>query len=448
MKIIQIKNQKSVFSKLLLEYYFKQWNIFIKRMFCKSSSITKHHLSFGSSSFFPRFSSSGKSEKVYLVGGKRTPFGKFGESLKDITPVELGVYATKATFQETKIKPEQIDHVILANVSPVTVDTLYGARHIALKSGCPIETPAYNVNRLCGSGIQAIVDAANMIRRGEAHAVIAVGTENMSMSPHLVYGSRFGTRFGPLKTVDMLMDSLTDTHANCPMALTAENLSVKFSVTREDCDKFGFRSHQFASRAYKENKLQGEIVSIPLKKGELTQDEQIRHEVTLAEMTKLKPTFKKDGVVTPGTASGIVDGAAAVLVASESFVSKNNLKPLAEIGEYAVVGVEPTLMGIGPSPAIKKLLAKIGRQLKDIDLVEINEAFAGQTLACVKDLNLDIERLNIWGGAVAIGHPLGASGVRLSLTLSRQLQTYNKKYGIASACIGGGQGIALFLTKV
>jgi acetyl-CoA acyltransferase 2 len=390
--------------------------------------------------------SSGK-EKVFLVHGRRTPFGKFGESLKEITPVDLAVFSTKAVLEDTKLKPDKIEHVIVGNVSPVTVDTLYAARHIALKSGLPIQTPAYGVNRLCGSGIQAIVDAANMVRRGDANAVIAAGTENMSMSPHLVYGGRFGTRFGPLKTVDMLMDSLTDSYVNCPMAITAENLATQFQISREECDQFGLRSHNLAAKAYKDGHLQGEVVNVPLKKGHLDKDEQVRFDATITDIAKLKASFKKDGVVTPGTASGIVDGAASVLVANETFVKRHNLQPLSEIGESSVVGVEPTIMGIGPSPAIKLLLNKMGKSLKDIDLVEINEAFAAQTLACVKDLGLNIEKLNVWGGAIAIGHPLGASGIRLALTLSRQLHAYNKKHGIVSACIGGGQGIALYLSK-
>jgi len=396
------------------------------------------------------FSSAVKGGKTFLVAGKRTPFGKFGESLKDLSPVDLSLIASKALLKETNLanKLEKIDHVILGNVIPATTDTLYGGRHLALKLGLPIHTPAYSVNRLCGSGIQGIVDASHMIQRGEASAVLVSGTENMSLTPHLVYGSRFGTKYGSLTTVDMLLDALTDKYANCPMAITAENLAEEFKITRNDCDKFGMRSHENASAAYKNNKLQGEIAPVQLKKSELSVDEHMRLKTSLEDMAKLKASFKKDGTVTPGTASGVVDGAASVLIASEEFCQKEGLKPIAEIGEYTVVGVEPTKMGIGPSPAIKKLLAKTGLTLKQIDLIEINEAFAAQTLACVKDLGIDINKLNIWGGAIAIGHPLGASGVRITNTLARQLKDTNGKLGIASACIGGGQGIALLLKSV
>jgi len=388
------------------------------------------------------------SGRVFLVAGKRTPFGKFGESLKDISPVELAVLASKAVLDETKISSKKIDHSIFANVCPSTTDTVYGGRHVLLKIGGKNETPAYNVNRLCGSGLQAIIDAANYIRRGEASLVLATGVENMSMIPHLVYGSRFGTRFGPLQTVDMLMDSLTDKHAGCAMAITAENLATDFKITREECDKFAFQSQTRAAKAYKEGLLQPEIVKVSLKKKEVVADEHVRKEVTLEELSKLKATFLEGGTVTAGTASGIVDGAGAVLIASEEFCQREGLTPLAEIGESAVVGVDPTRMGIGPSPAIKKLFQKTGLSLKDIDLIEINEAFAAQTLACVKDLGLDQAKLNIWGGAIAIGHPLGATGIRLALTLSRQLKHTKTKNGIASACIGGGQGIALHLKAV
>jgi len=301
---------------------------------------------------------------------------------------------------------------------------------------------------LCGSGIQAIVDASHLIKRGEAACVLASGTENMSLIPHLVYGSRFGTKYGSLQTVDMLMDSLTDQYVKAPMAITAENLAVKYGISREECDKFGIRSHENTTKAYSKGYLQGEVASIPLKKGELSKDEHFRSSVSMEEMTKLKASFKKDGVVTAGTASGIVDGAASVLIASEEFCNKEGLKPLAEIIGYSVAGVEPTLMGIGPVPAIRDLLAKTGYELKQIDLIEINEAFAAQTLSCVKELGIDINKLNIWGGAIAIGHPLGASGVRISLTLARQLRETKGKLGIASACIGGGQGIAILLKSV
>ena len=386
-------------------------------------------------------------ERVFLVQGKRTPFGKFGGSLKDITPVDLAVLASKALISEIKLDAHKIDQAILGNVVPSSTDTMYGGRHLALKLGCRQETPGLVLNRLCGSGIEAILSATRLIRLGEAHCVLAAGTENMSMVPHLTYGSRFGTKYGALKSVDMLLDALTDQYAQTPMGMTAENLAEKFEITRVQCDEFSYMSHVRAAKAYKEGLLQGEIVPVALRKGVCDRDEHLRDDASLDEMKSLKSTFKADGVVTAASASGIVDGAAAVIVASESFVKKEGLTPLAEIIDGHVVGVDPKIMGIGPSPAIKGLLAKNKMTMEQIDLFEINEAFAGQTLSCMKDTNISYEKLNIWGGAVALGHPLGASGIRISHTLARQLIHHKLNYGIASACIGGGQGIAILLKR-
>lgn len=387
-------------------------------------------------------------QKVYLVGGKRTPFGKFGGSLKDITPVDLAVHASKGMFSDMKLGPDQIDQVILGNVVPSSTDTMYGGRHLALKLNCKIETPGLCINRLCGSGIEAILQGARLIKNKEARAILASGTENMSMIPHLVYGSRFGTKYGPLKTVDMLLDALTDQYAGTPMGITAENLAEKFLVDRAQSDSYSLQSHAKAAAAYRAGHLSAEIVPIQLKKSLLSQDEHLRLEMNKDELEKLPTTFKKEGVVTAASASGIVDGAASVLVASGDFCQEHNLTPLAEIIAGEVVGVDPKIMGIGPSPAIKNLLKKNNLKLADIDLFEINEAFAAQTISCLKDLEMDQNKLNIWGGAIALGHPLGASGVRISLTLARQLNILNKKMGIASACIGGGQGIAILLRNL
>lgn len=387
-------------------------------------------------------------EKIYLVHGKRTPFGKFGGSLKDIKPVDLAVHAAKTLISDLNLDPQKIDQVLLGNVVPSSTDTLYGGRHLALKLGCRQETPGVVVNRLCGSGIEVILQATHLIRLGEAHCVLAAGTENMSMIPHLIYGSRFGTKYGALKTEDMLLDALTDQFTKTPMGITAENLSKKFNVTRNECDVYSYNSHKKTAQAYKDGLLQGEIASIPLKRGECSQDEHFRDDVELSEIQKLKSNFIEDGVVTPASASGIVDGAGCVLVASESFLKKEGLTPICEIVDGFVIGVDPAIMGIGPSPAIKGLLLRNKMKLEEIDLFEINEAFAGQTLSCLKDLNIPEDKLNVWGGAIALGHPLGASGVRITYTLSRQLKHFNKKFGIASACIGGGQGIAILLKNI
>ncbi len=389
-----------------------------------------------------------KGRRVFLVEGKRTPFGKFGGSLMDIKPVDLAVAATNSLLKQLNLKPNLIDQVILGNVVPSSTDTMYGGRHLALKAGCPEETPGITINRLCGSGIQAILDAVRLIKLEEANCILAGGTENMSMVPHLTYGARFGTKYGSLSNVDMLLDALTDQHAGCPMGITAEKLGKQFDLTREECDEFSLLSHQRATKAYAEGKIQQEICSVEIRKGVAEKDEHLREGASLEDMNKLRSSFVKDGLVTPGSASGIVDGAAVAIVASEDFVKEHGLKPVAEIIDGAVVGVDPTIMGIGPVPAIKKILADNKLEISNIDLFEINEAFAAQALACIKDLNLDKDKVNIWGGSIAIGHPLAATGTRISTTLAHQLHSEGKEYGIASACIGGGQGIGILLKRV
>ena len=374
-------------------------------------------------------------QKVYIVDGKRTPFAKFGGSFKDLTPVELALLSAQGLVSD------KIDHVIFANVIPATPDTLYGGRHLALKLGLDQAIPAYNVNRLCGSGIEAIIQATRLIRTGEAQMVLASGAENLSLSPHLTYGARFGTKYGSLKSKDLLWDTLTDQYINTPMGLTAEALAREGGITRAMSDDFAYQSHLKAQKAYQQGLIQDELVSHP----QCSKDEHLRHDIELAELQKLKPSFASDGVVTAGSASGIVDGAASVLIASESMVKLLALKPLSEIIDWHVCGVDPRRMGMGPVAAISGLLAKNHLVMDQIDLFEINEAFAPQVLYCQQKLAIADEQLNRWGGAVALGHPLGASGLKISLTLSRQLRHYNKTLGIASACIGGGQGIALLI---
>lgn len=388
------------------------------------------------------------SRKVFIVQGKRTPFGKFGGSLGGITPVDLAVIAVKSLLEETKINPETLDQVIFANVIPSTPDTLYAGRHLGLKSGLKVEAPGIVINRLCGSGIQALIDGARLIRTEEAEALLIAGAENMSMAPHLTYGARFGTKYGSLAQKDLLLDTLFDKHAQLPMGITAENLANEYTVTKEDSDTYAYESHQKALKAYQQNLIQPEIAAVKVDRVDCSRDEHLREDVSLAEMQKLNPTFKKDGTVTAGSASGIVDGACAMIIASEAYVKKHNLKPIAEIIAGEVVGVDPSKMGIGPVPAIKLLLEKQKMSISDIDLFEINEAFAPQVIACRKALEIPADRLNIWGGAVALGHPLGATGIKITLTLARQLQHLNKSYGVASACIGGGQGIALLIKRV
>ncbi|MGB0454211.1 MAG: thiolase family protein [Bacteriovoracaceae bacterium] len=384
---------------------------------------------------------------IYIVDGRRTPFGRFGGSLKSLSPVDLSEHSSRALIQSLNISPELIDHVVFASVIPTTTDTLYAGRHLALRLGCKLETPAYSVNRLCGSGFQAIIDAYNIILRDEAKCVLAAGAEAMSGAPHLTYGGRFGTKYGALKSEDILLDSLTDKHCGTPMGITAENLAKKFQISREACEEFSLNSHKLACSAYEQGHFSDEVCTVALKRGELSQDEHVRGDGSLEEMAKLRASFEKGGTVTPATASGIVDGAASVLVADEEFVKEHNLKPLARIVDHHVVGVEPKIMGIGPAPAIRGVLKKVDKTLDDMNIVEINEAFAAQAIACAQELELAQERLNLWGGSIAIGHPLAATGARITLTAARQMQKLDKENAMVSACIGGGQGIAIYLER-
>ncbi|MFY7992897.1 MAG: thiolase family protein [Bacteriovoracaceae bacterium] len=386
--------------------------------------------------------------KIYLVSGYRTPFGKFGGSLMDLPPTELATIAAKALLSDLKLDPSTIDHVLFANVLPVTPETFYAGRHLGLNIGCPEKIPAKVTNRLCGSGIDTILEATRLIKLDEASIVLVAGAENMSMAPHLIYGSRFGTKYGSLPTKDMLLDTLTDARIQTPMGITAENLAEKYQISKSDSDEFSFQSHQKAAAAYAQNLIQGEIAPVVLKRETLSQDQHMRTDAKRSDWDNLRPTFKKDGVVTAGSASGIVDGGAAMIIASEAAVKKYNLLPLAEIIDGYVVGVNPSEMGIGPVPVINKLLSKNKLTKDQIDLFEINEAFAAQAIACMKALELDISKVNVWGGATALGHPLGATGLKITLTLARALKHYKKGYGISSACIGGGQGIGVLLKSI
>jgi acetyl-CoA acyltransferase 2 len=392
---------------------------------------------------------SSEQEKVYLISGLRTPFGKFGGELKGVSPVDLAVFAGKALLKQLNLSPDLIGHSVFSNVCPSTPDTLYGGRHVILKLGGKKETPGLNINRLCGSGIEAVNYAKHLIQNEDTQCVLVTGSENMSMAPHLTYGGRFGTKYGPLETKDLLWDTLTDEFCQTAMGVTAENLATQYSISREDSDRFSLSSHQKAQKAFSEGLLKDEIVPFETKRGILEHDGHIRNDAKLEDLKNLRPTFSKSGVVTAGSASGIVDGGVALLMGSEKFCKEKHLEgPFCEIGESHVVGVDPKLMGIGPAPAIRGLLEKIGpKSLDEVDLFEINEAFSPQILSCLKDLGLNEEKVNAWGGAIAIGHPLGATGLRLVLTLARQLKYYKKQTGVASACIGGGQGIALALKR-
>ena len=384
---------------------------------------------------------------IYILGGARTPMGSFVGPLKDVTATDLGVAAARAAITRSAVDPASIDHVVVGNVMQTSADAIYAARHIGLKSGVPIETPALAVNRLCGSGIQAAVTAAQMIQLGEASVVLAGGIESMSQAPHVVRGGRTGFRFGTTpKLDDTLWEALTDTYCGAPMAITAENCATKYGITRQAQDEFALRSQRLAAAAWNDGRLSEEVVPVEVKgrKGvELfSRDDHMRPDTTIEGLAKLPPVFKKDGSVTAGNASGIVDGGAALVLAGEAAVAAQALRPLGVLRAWASVGVEPAYMGMGPAPAIRAVLARTGLSLADIDLFEINEAFAAQYLSVEAELGLDRDRVNVNGGAIAIGHPLGMSGTRLLITLLYELRRRGLSRGIASACIGGGQGIA------
>ena len=393
----------------------------------------------------------GKPE-VFIVGGARTPMAEYVGALRDVSAVELGVTAARGAFAKTGVAPEWIDHVIIGNVLQSGPESIYTARHVGLKAGVPVETPAFLVNRLCGSGIQAAISGAQMIRLGEAQLVLTGGVESMSQAPHIIRGLRSGLKFGQGKLEDSLWECLLDPHSGCTMAATAENCARKYGVTREEQDCFALRSQQLAAAAWAEGRFGDEVVPVEIKtrKGVhlVERDDHMRTDTSLDGLSRLPPAFSKDGTVTAGNASGIVDGGAALILASAEAVDRHGLKPIGRLVDWASVGVEPSMMGMGPAPATRAALDRCGLTLGDIDLVEVNEAFAGQYLAVERELALDRDRVNVNGGAVALGHPLGMTGTRLLLTLLLGLRRRQQTRGLATACIGGGQGIAAVVETV
>jgi acetyl-CoA acyltransferase 2 len=387
---------------------------------------------------------------IAIVSGARTPMGRYCGKLKDFTAQELGAVAAKGAIERSGIDAKEFDHVVFGNAQQTSGDALYGARHVGLRAGLPIETPALTVNRLCGSGMQAIVNAAQMVQTEEAKMVLAGGMEAMSQAPFVIRG-RDGFTLAPGgKLEDSLMVALLDSYCGRYMANTAELYGEQQGITRQMQDEFALRSQQMADAAYKEGRLQEEIVPVPLRnsKGDATgemfaEDDHRRPQTTMEALAKLRPAFGKSGTVTAGNASGIVDGAAAVVVMSVEQAQKRDLNPLGRIVNWGVAGVDPKLMGRGPVPATKLALQRAGLTLDYIDLIEVNEAFAAQYLAVEKELGLDRSKVNVNGGAIALGHPLGATGTRLVITLLYELRRRKKKYGLATACIGGGQGIAM-----
>jgi acetyl-CoA acetyltransferase family protein len=372
---------------------------------------------------------------------------EYNGHFSDISAIDLAVIAAKEALSRSGFSPEEIDQVIVGNALQTSGDAIYGARHVGLKAGVPKQVPALTVNRLCGSGIQSVINAAEQIELNEAKTVLAGGMENMSQAPYVVRGARKGLRLGQSPMEDSLMVALLDTYAGLYMAQTAENLARKYSISREEQDQFALRSQTRAAEAVNAGRLQDEIVAVPVgKKGEkITSDDHMRPDTTMEILGKLKPAFAKDGFVTAGNASGIVDGAAMVTVTTAANAKAKGKAPIGRIVSWGIAGCDPEIMGIGPVPATQIALKKAGMKLGDIDLIEINEAFAAQILAVVKDLGVDMEKLNVNGGAIALGHPLGASGTRLLLTLLYELRRRKQRYGLATACIGGGQGIAMIV---
>jgi acetyl-CoA acetyltransferase family protein len=392
---------------------------------------------------------------IAIISGARTPMGRYCGKLRDFSAMDLASIASQEAIRRSGVDPKEFDHAVFGNAQQTSGDSLYGARHVALKAGLPIETPALTVNRLCGSGMQSLVNAAQMIQLGEATTVLAGGMESMSQAPHVVRGARWGLGLGEGKLEDSLMVALLDTYCGLYMANTAELYAEQQGITRQHMDEFSLQSQQKAGAAQKACRLAEEIVPVALKnrKGETTgemfeKDDHLRPETTMEGLAKLKAAFGKNGTVTAGNASGIVDGGAAVVMMTLDQAEKRGLKPMGRIVSWGIAGVDPKIMGSGPVPASRAALKKAGLKLDEIDLIEVNEAFAGQYLAVEKELGLDRNKVNVNGGAIALGHPLGATGTRLVITLLHELKRRKARYGLATACIGGGQGIAMIVENL
>ena len=389
---------------------------------------------------------------VVILAGARTAMTRYNGEFAGVTAIDLGVAAAKEAVKRANVDPGEIEHVVFGNVMQTSADAIYGARHVGLKAGLKIETPAVTVNRLCGSGIESVSQAAQRILLGEAKTVLAGGMENMTQCPHVIRGARTGFRLGEGKLEDSLMSGLYDPISGCTMSDTAENLAVEHGITRQAADEYALRSQQAAEAAFRACRMKEEIVPVEVGKGKkahvVAQDDHRRPETTMEILSALPPAFRKDGIVTAGNASGIVDGAAAVILTQAKIAKDRGWKPLGKIVSWATAGVEPKLMGIGPVPSTRKALELAGLKLEQMDLIEVNEAFSPQYLAVEKVLGLNRDKTNVNGGAIALGHPLGATGTRLILTLLLELRRRNQRYGLATACIGGGQGIAMIVESM
>jgi acetyl-CoA acyltransferase 2 len=396
-----------------------------------------------------------REQRVVFLSAVRTGFGTFGGSLRDHSATDLGVFAAQCAIARAGVAPADIGHVVFGNVIQSSTDAAYLARHIGLRAGLPLEVPAVTVNRLCGSGFEAIIQAAHRILLGEADAVLAGGTESMSQAPYVLRGARWGAKLGqPPALEDSLWDSLRDTQCGLAMGDTAENLGQRYGVTRSDADAYALASQQRAKAAWDAGAFRNEVIPVPVRHPKTKQttewatDEHMRPESSADGLGKLPPVFRKEGLVTAGNASGVSDGAGALVVAGERWASERGLRPIGRLVSWAVAGVDPAEMGIGPAPAVRAALANAGLALSDIDLIEVNEAFAAQYLAVERELGLDRDRTNAEGGAIAVGHPLGASGARITGHLLHALRRRGGHLGLGSACIGGGQGIALIVEAV
>jgi len=387
--------------------------------------------------------------ELVLLNGARTPMAEFGGSFSRISAIDLGAHAAKEALTRSGVDPEEIDQSFVGNALQTSPDAIYGARHVALKAGIPIDKPALTVNRLCGSGIQSIISAGQAILAGDATTCLVGGMENMTQAPHCIWGAREGFRLGQGKLQDLLMVALYDSFCGCFMAQTSNNLANDFQISRREQDELALLSQQRAAAAWEGERLQDEITPVEVGKGKrkrlVERDEHLRPDTTLDGLESLPTVFGDESFVTAGNASGIVDGAAMLVLSTEKTAVERGIEPLGRIRSWSVVGVDPARMGIGPVPAIRQALEQAGLTLSDLDLFEVNEAFAGQVLAVARDLDLDMEKLNVNGGAIALGHPLGATGSRLVLTLLKELRRRGGGLGVASACIGGGQGIAMVL---
>ena len=389
------------------------------------------------------------SKEAWILDGARTPLCRYTGHFSNVSAIELGAVASRGALQRAGVDPSHIDHVVIGNAQQTSPDAIYGARHVGLKAGVREETPALTVNRLCGSGIQSIIEAAHLLRLGEADVVLAGGMENMTQAPHVIYGARQGFPLGGGKMQDSLTLALLDPYCGCTMSQTSDNLARKYGISREAQDEYALLSQQRAAAAAERGVFTEEIVPVEVRtrKGtvEVAADDHMRPQTTLEGLAKLEPSFGPDSFVTAGNASGIVDGAAAVVVAGPEWAREHRKEPLGKVVSWGVIGVDPSYMGIGPVPASKLALERAGWRLEDVDLVEVNEAFAGQYLAVESELGLDRERTNVNGGAIALGHPLGATGTRIVYTLLKELHRRGGGRGLATACIGGGQGIAMCL---